>query len=318
MTLAAKALAEADHDHPAIADLMRSGAHAFPAPVDPEAAHLLLQAIRAARPIDEALFLSQAEFDADPKYRGVNPQPGRNLLERFPDALAFVEGSLMITGALEAVLGQGYRVLDKKVVCGVPASIIPPWLKARIEGAPVNNLGPYVRPDCRDVTYFYGIDFHQDLIDYKDRAADFLTLYVYLHPVGENDAPLYLLEGSHALGGTLFPHDLTRTGPDAWRYGDRKGQAIDVRQRQLTGPAGFAAMWHACTLHGTQPHAADRARFSLRYLLERGPGAEAGLDRVNAALNGPLSLTDTRVDLAENGAAAVKGNVINRLPAKPA
>jgi hypothetical protein len=245
----------------------------------------------------------------------VNPQPGRNLLERFGEALAFVEGSPMISGALEAVLGQGYRLLDKKVVCGVPSSIIPAWLKARIEGAPVNNLGPYMRPEYRDVTYFYGIDFHQDLIDYKHRAADFLTLYVYLHPVAENDAPLYLLEGSHALGGTLFPHDLVRIGTDTWRYGDRCGQSITVGQRVLTGPAGFAAMWHACTLHGTQPHAADRARFSLRYLLERAPRGEAGLDRINAALNGPLSLADTRFDLAENGSAAMKDNIINRLRA---
>jgi hypothetical protein len=315
MTLATKTApnAETQTEHPAVTDMVRTGAYAFPAPVDPEAAHRLLQGIRAARPVDETLFLSEAEFDADPRYRGVNPQPGRNLLERFPDALGFVEASPMITGVLDAVLGHGYRLLDKKVVCGVPASIIPPWLQTRIEGAPVNNLGPYVRPAFRDVTYFYGIDFHQDLIDFKDREADFLTLYVYLHPVGENDAPLYLLEGSHALGGTVFPHDLVRSGEDTWRYGDRRGRAVTVHQRVLTGPAGYAALWHACTLHGTQPHAADRARFSLRYLLERCVGAEAGIDRINAALGGPLSLADTRFDLAENGSAAVKDNIINRL-----
>ena len=65
----------------------------------------------------------------------------------------------------------------------MPATAVPDWLKARILGNPVNNLGAYVRPQYRDVTYFYGIDFHQDLIDYKAREADFLTLYVYLHPV---------------------------------------------------------------------------------------------------------------------------------------
>ena len=312
MSLATKLATAADPAHPAVADLIATGAHLFPAPVDLAAAERLLGKIRALRTIDDGLFLSEAEFDADPHYRGVNPQPGRNLLERFEADLGFVERSPMITGTLQALLGDGYVLLDKKVVCGVPASTVPPWLKARIEGAPVNNLGPYVRPEFRDVTYFYGIDFHQDLIDYKAREADFVTLYVYLHPVGEADAPLFLLEGTHALGGTLFPHDLTRTGPTRWRYGDRKGQTVEARERVLTGPTGFAALWHACTLHGTQPHAADRERFSLRYLLARQDGGPAGIDRVNATLKGPLSLVDTRVDLAGDGSAAMRANSINR------
>jgi hypothetical protein len=313
MTLAVKLAPPAGADHPAVADMIAIGAHLFPEPLDPASATRLLQAIRAERTIDEHLFLSEAEFDADPVYRGVNPRPGRNLLERFSSELAFVEQAPQIISAMQALLGEGYRILDRKVVCGVPASTVPRWLKARIEGAPVNNLGAYVRPEFRDVTYFYGIDFHQDLIDHKAREADFLTLYVYLHPVGAADAPLYLLEGSQALGGTLFPHDLVRTGPDAWRYGDRRGGSVPVHQRVLTGPTGFAAVWHSCTLHGTQPDAADHERFSLRYLLERQKGGEAGIDRVNAALDGPLSLIDTRVDLALDGSATVRVNTINRL-----
>ena len=66
-------------------------------------------------------------------------------------------------------VGEGYEILNKKIVCGVPESSVPPWLRARILGNPVNNLGAYVRPEYRDITYFYGIDFHQDLIDYKNR-----------------------------------------------------------------------------------------------------------------------------------------------------
>ncbi len=313
MTLAVKLTPAIQDEHPAVADMMATGAHLFPEPVDPAAADRLLAAIRAIRTVDDGLFLSEAEFDADPQYRGVNPRPGRNLLERFSGELAFVEQAPRIVSAMQALLGEGYRILDKKVVCGVPASMVPAWLKARIEGAPVNNLGPYVRPEFRDMTYFYGIDFHQDLIDYKDREADFLTLYVYLHPVGPADAPLYLLEGTQALGGTLFPHDLVRTGPDAWRYGDGRGGSVAAHQRVLTGPTGFAATWHSCTLHGTQPDAADHERFSLRYLIERQTGGETGIDRVNATLDGPLSLTDTRVDLAHDGSAAVRVNTINGL-----
>ncbi len=294
----------------AVDDLIATGAHVFPTLLDNQAAADLLARIKAQRAFDHSLFLTEAEFDADPQYRGVNPRPGRNLLEAFDADLAFVERAPQITQALTEVLGEGYQIMDRKVVCGVPARAVPSWLKARIEGAPVNNLGAYVKPEYRDVTYFYGIDFHQDIIDYKDRDADFLTLYIYLHPVTAADAPLFLLEGSHALGATTFPHALERTTPTTWRYADRVCAAIPVTQRVLTGPAGYAAMWHPFTLHGTQPDAADHERISLRYLIARKPGVKAGIDAVNAAINGPLRLETTRMDLAADGSAAIKGNVV--------
>ena len=292
-------------------DFIERGYHMFAAPVDPAAASRLLAKIQATRAFDGSLFLSEAAFDADPQYFGVNPRPGRNLLERFDDELSFVERDPAIVAGLTELLGEGYETLNKKVVCGVPATAVPAWLKARITDNPVNNLGAYVRPEHRDVTYFYGIDFHQDLIDYKDRDADFLTLYVYLHPVGAHDAPLYLLEESHRLGGTMFPHDLARAG-GGWRYRDGRGGEVTTRQVMLTGGAGFTAMWHACTLHGTQPDAADNERLSLRYLFARRPEARSGLDAVNATLRGPLRLGDTRSDLDANGAARIKANSVNR------
>ena len=292
-------------------DFIRNGAHVFPEPLDARAAAELLDAIRKLRRFDATLFLTEAEFDADPRYVGVNPRPGRNLLEGFGRELDFVERDPQITGALTGLLGADYRILNKKVVCGVPDSAVPDWLKARIKGNPVNNLGAFVRPEVRDVTYFYGIDFHQDLIDFRDRDADFLTLYVYLHPVGPQDAPLYLLEGSHALGATLFPHALSPDGAGHWRYEDGAGQARRVRQQVLTGQAGYAAIWHPCTLHGTQPDAADHERISLRYLVARGAASWSGIDRVNATLAGPLRLSTTRVDLGDDGQARIRGNVVN-------
>ena len=293
-------------------DFVAAGRHIFPEPVDPDAATALLEAIRACRRFDSSLFLSQAAFDADPQYVGVNPKPGRNLLDRFQDRLGFIERAPQIVEAVGTLLGDDYEILSRKIVCGVPESAVPDWLRIRIKGNPVNNLGAFVRPEVRDVTYFYGIDFHQDLIDYKDRAADFITLYVYLHPVTARDAPLYLLEGSHQLGATVFPHDLSTAGVHAWTYGDRRGQTARVQQKVLTGGAGYAAMWHACTLHGTQPDAADHERISLRYLLARGSGARAGIDRVNSALRGPLSLTTTRADLADDGSARIRRNTVNQ------
>jgi len=298
-------------DASATRDFTLRGYHAFEQPLDPAAAARLLEAIRATRAFDGALFLGEAAFDADPQYTGVNPRPGRNLLERFGAELAFVERDPGVAAVLTELLGDGYETLNKKVVCGVPGRSVPAWLKARITDNPVNNLGAYVRPEFRDVTYFYGIDFHQDLIDFKDRDADFVTLYVYLHPVGAHDAPLYLLEGSHRLGATVFPHGLARDG-GTWRYANRRGESLLAPQRTLVGGTGFAAVWHPCTLHGTQPDAADNERLSLRYLFAKRPGVHAGLDEVNATLAGPIRLDSTRRDLDETGAARIKANSVNR------
>jgi len=302
-----KALAE-----PVVQDFAERGYHLFDHPVDPRAADRLLARLRADRRYDASLFQAEAEFDADPQYRGVNPRPGRNLLERFEDQLGFVEQAPHVVSALTTLLGPGYRVMDRKVVCGVPAKSIPPWLKARIAGNPVNNLGAYVKPHYRDVTYFYGIDFHQDLIDFKEREADFITLYVYLHRVTRADAPLFVLENSHSLGASVFPHDLTQDEPNLWTYRNGPQGEAQCRQVMLTGDGGFTACWHALTLHGTQPDEGDEERISLRYLFAPADGVRAGLHAVNEALNVPLSLAATRVDLDSEGAAAIKANAVNQ------
>jgi hypothetical protein len=86
-----------------------------------------------------------------------------------------------------------------------------------------------------------------------------------------------------------------------------------VRQHVLTGEAGHVAMWHACTLHGTQPDAADHERISLRYLFGPRPGAAAaGMAKVNATLKGPLSLAAPREDLASDGSARIRRNTVNQ------
>ena len=293
-------------------DFIRDGAHLFDQPIDQHACADLLGRIRATRDFGASLFLTEDEFDADPQYTGVNPRPGRNLLERFEDRLGFVENDPQLIGGITALLGPDYEILNKKVVCGVPAGAVPGWLKERILGNPVNNLGAYVRPQYRDVTYFYGIDFHQDLIDYKAREADFITLYIYLHRVTRADAPLFVLENSHSLGASVFPHDLTQAGAALWVYRNGAQGDADCRQVMLTGDAGFAACWHACTLHGTQPDEGDEERISLRYLLAPADGVRAGLHQVNESLNVPLSLASTRVDLDAAGAAAIKANAVNQ------
>src|SRR5215217_9034987 len=88
----------------ATADLIRSGFHVFGNGVDQAGAKHLLSAVKAARTFDAGLFLTEAEFDADPQYTGVNPRPGRNLLENFDPLLDFVEQDAGIVRGLTELL----------------------------------------------------------------------------------------------------------------------------------------------------------------------------------------------------------------------
>ena len=54
---------------------------------------------------------------------------------------------------------------------------------------------------------------HQDLIDFREREGGLRhPLCLISHRVTRADAPLFLLEDSHRLGATVFPHDLTQAG----------------------------------------------------------------------------------------------------------
>lgn len=262
------------------------------------------------------MFLSEEAFWADPKYHGVHPKPGRNFLESFEGKLGFIEDHPEITALLASILGPGYCILNKKIVCGVPRSWMPKWLLAHLKDDAANNLNPYVRPEYRNVAYFFGIDFHQDIIDWKGRTPDFLTLYVYLHPVGMDDAPLYVLPGSHRFGATIFPHSLERK-PDernSWLYGDGRGQVMTCTHRCLVGDAGYVALWHPCLLHGTQPDVADRERISLRYLITKREEADKSfIDEVNETLKGPLRLDTTRIDRNVDASPKIKRNIVNSI-----
>ena len=47
-------------------------------------------------------------------------------------------------------------------------------------------MGRFIKEKYRDITYFRGIDFHQDIIDFPHKQSDFATFYVYLDNVDKN------------------------------------------------------------------------------------------------------------------------------------
>ena len=280
--------------------------------VDADRCARLLSDILSTRPFGAELFLSEEEFRANPERRGVNPRPGRaNVVDRFD--LSFIEETPAIAALLDQVCGERRRTILLKAVCGAPLDWLPAYVREDIREAPAAMLGPYIQPRYRDITYFHGIDYHQDIIDYPTRPCDIVTLYVYLGDVTRDDSPLFVIPGSHTLGASVFPHRLvaSTTAPDTWVYSDARGRSVELQHRMLTGSAGSAALWHPCLLHGTQPAAESRPRISIRYVIEKDPAARTFLDAVNDTLNGPLVLDVTRVDQDQGAQTILRGNVIN-------
>jgi hypothetical protein len=283
--------------------------------VDPDRCARLLNDIVSTRPFGPGLFLSEEEFRANPQRRGVNPRPGRaNVVDGLD--LSFISEAPAIKRVLDALCGPGRQTLLVKAVCGAPLAWLPAYVQDEIREAPAAMLGPYVRPAYRDITYFHGIDYHQDIIDYPGRPADVVTLYVYLAEVTPQDSPLFIVPRSHTFGATVFPHRLVPSPgtSETLIYGDGHGRSMELQPRMLTGPAGSAAVWHAFILHGTQPVAESRARISIRYVIEKDPSVRTILDSVNDTVDGPVALEATRVDQNRDAQTIMRGNVINRTP----
>lgn len=302
-------------------DIEGNGIHLFGELLDQEKTGLLYKKILADRQFDSSLFLSEKDFLLQENHFGANPTTTFNFLNKFSEELNLIEEHPQLNETLSFLLGSDYEIVIKKLVCGVPDAWLPEWVRVIIKGTKVANLGPYIKKEYRDITYFRGIDYHQDIIDWRKGTTDldpstFLTMYVYLHDVDEYDSPLHILIGSHKLGATLFPHKLTKLEDDLWKYGDDLENEIKCKDIKLMGKTGYVALWHNCLLHGTQPvqNESETFRLSLRYLIGKSNNnkTETIINHINSKITGELKPIKTRVDLDDSGRPKMKGNIINR------
>ncbi len=303
-----------------VKEILNEGIHIFNQPLNKENVDKLYKKMISARQFSAELFQSEDEYNQQKNHFKTNPCNTFNFLNQFSDDIQFIEENAAIKSLITELLGDDYEIVIKKLVCGVPKSSVPEWVKMKIDGVNVANLGPYIKKEYRDITYFRGIDFHQDIIDWPKGKTDldpstFLTLYVYIHDVGIYDSPLQVIPKSHKLGATLFPHKLKNLTSNLWSYQDDSGKKIDCEVKILTGSTGYTALWHNCTLHGTQPvkHESEKFRISLRYLIGKSNSntQRTLIDEVNATINGDLQPIRTRRDLDSLGKAKIKKNIIN-------
>ena len=258
------------------------------------------------------LFLTKEQFEKEKKFKGVNPIPGRNLLDKFNTDFIFL--SKKFKEEMNKVCGKNYKILNSKFVMGIPHKFIPSWLEIELKDSLVSNLGPYVKEIYRDITYFRGIDWHQDIIDYPERNSDFITAYIYLDKVNLDCAPLYLLKKSHMLGASIFPHKLLKIKNKQYLYTNDFNEKIICDSQILLNEGGTLYYWNCNMPHGTKPQLSDNPRISIRILIEKNiENKETCLiDLSNKQSKGNLSLARTRKDLDEQGQAILRGNTINK------
>jgi len=198
-------------------------------------------------------------------------------------------------------------------VMGVPGHFIPQWVLDYTKNSHTVNLGQFIKPEYRDITYFRGIDFHQDIIDYPTRGPDFVTCYLYLGDVDLKSAPLYVLPNTHILGADYYPHNIKQLTKKKLLYCVNKIKLISTLEA-LIGKAGSLYLWHPFILHGTQPHQKDIARISVRILAEKNRQIFIGcdLDKLNKTIKGKMSLKIYNKEFNKDGTNKKK-NLINKI-----
>lgn len=244
---------------------------------------------------------------------GTNPRPGHNLLHKLN--CDFIFTNKKFRDEMKKTLGKNYRILDYKLVMGVPDSIIPKWIKEITRNNHTINLGRFIKPKFRDITYFRGIDFHQDIIDYPTRAPDFVTVYIYLENVNKNTSPLYLIPNSHKLGATIYPHNLIINKKNNNVLYKNKNKKIKSKIFMLKGNSGFMSYWHPFILHGTQPHKFSQPRISIRILAEKNRYVDVNsdLDKLNRKIFGKKRIKLTQNEFNKKGKILRSSNIINKL-----
>ena len=187
---------------------------------------------------------------------------------------------------------------------GVPDQWIPDWIKKKLSSmGSSNNLNPFLKEKFRDVTCYYGAEYHQDSIDYSGSKAlkskTFIVMYIYFSDVAETDAPIYILPTSHVYGAQKFPHEIDYKDNKIFYSPDNK-RKVNLNEVKLTGDAGTVFFWHSLLLHKTTIVKNPQPRISLKVVIEKNLEDRGLIDSIDEKISKELILenplkTDWRI-----------------------
>lgn len=241
------------------------------------------------------LFLSEKEFLANPSIYKTNP--GKNINNILLDenlALDFVFKNKKIDEIISKILGKSYNIDLSKIVMGIPDHWIPEWIKKILSSlGSSNNLNPFLKEKFRDVTCYYGAEYHQDSIDYSGSKAlkskTFIVMYIYLSDVTETDAPIYILPTSQVYGAQKFPHEI-KYDENKIHYTPENKKKVSLDEVKLTGDAGTIFFWHSLLLHKTTIVKNSKPRISLKVVIEKNSKDQGLIDNIDEKISEKLIL----------------------------
>lgn len=241
------------------------------------------------------LFLSEKEFLDNPSIYKTNP--GKNINNILLDknlSLDFIFKNEKIDEVISKILGKNYNIDLSKIVMGIPDHWIPEWIKKFLSSlGSSNNLNAYLKEKFRDVTCYYGAEYHQDSIDYSGSKAlkskTFIVMYIYLSDVFETDAPIYILPKSHIYGAQKFPHEINYKENKIFYSPDKK-KKVNLDEVKLTGDAGTVFFWHSLLLHKTTIVKNSKPRISLKVVIEKNLKNKGLIDNIDEKISEKLIL----------------------------
>tara|TARA_X000000950_G_C13758580_1_gene595816 strand:+ start:36 stop:935 length:900 start_codon:yes stop_codon:yes gene_type:complete len=255
-----------------IEDFLINGFVEFPSLLNEDLCRSLYQEIQSKRPISKSIFHEENEFKKNPQFAKTNPAPDKQNFALNTD-LSFIENNETIVSFLNKVLGKKYKIIIKKYVAAVSKKHLPNYVLKIAEKSLAANLNPYIKHKFRDLTFFRGIDYHMDIIDFPKRDPFFLTMYIYLNDADSAMSPLNVIKKSHINGPDIFPHNIKFANKENrffYKHHKKKDHNYDeLEAKVLEGKIGSVYFWTSCTLHGTKPQTTkEEERVSLRYLIE--------------------------------------------------
>mgnify|MGYP006172697919 FL=1 len=111
-------------------EIFDNGFYIFDELLNEENIDNLFKKMTDARTFSADLFTSENEYNYMQKnHFDCNPTTDFNFLNKVSDDLRFIEENTAIKGLITEFLGDDYEIVIKKLVCGVPKSWRPDWVK---------------------------------------------------------------------------------------------------------------------------------------------------------------------------------------------
>ena len=180
--------------------------------------------------------------------------------------LDFIEKNTKFNKILEIFFGGEYSIESKWLIKILPQKIMPKWVSEEVRDIGMPQLNMYIKDQYRNISYSNSLDFHQEN---GGKLRNATTVLIYLDSIlNESDGPIRMLDKTHILGATYYPHYCRISSNKKYiYYSDLKGNHILTKQVPILGSNGTAIFFNGYTLHGsTIDNNKKKTRLALRYV----------------------------------------------------